>query len=144
LYTGALSDGYGVVSHSSTYKVHRISAHVYLGFNLNDETIQVNHKLICPNKNCWNPEHLYVGTQNENNADKQQTKNATVGPWGNAIYESIKTHCPHGHEYTPENTKIQANKGSRQCRECDKIRKRGGRKPRNLIYGKSYSNIKKS
>lgn len=27
-----------------------------------------------------------------------------------------KTHCPHGHEYTPENTKL--HRGGRWCREC--------------------------
>jgi hypothetical protein len=26
-------------------------------------------------------------------------------------------HCPHGHEYTPQNTKILAS-GSRACRAC--------------------------
>lgn len=30
-----------------------------------------------------------------------------------------KTHCPHGHEYTPENT-MQIS-GSRRCRECNRI-----------------------
>jgi hypothetical protein len=27
-----------------------------------------------------------------------------------------KTHCPHGHEYTPENTRVY--RGSRNCRKC--------------------------
>lgn len=33
-----------------------------------------------------------------------------------------KTHCPHGHEYTPENTKHQ--KTGRRCRTCDLARDR--------------------
>jgi len=37
-------------------------------------------------------------------------------------FQSSKTHCPHGHEYTPENTKlIKSTKPGafkRQCRKC--------------------------
>ncbi len=33
-----------------------------------------------------------------------------------------RTHCPHGHEYTPENISIQA--GNRICRECHRLRGR--------------------
>lgn len=33
----------------------------------------------------------------------------------------MKTHCKHGHEYTPENTYCQPSKpNSRRCRECAK------------------------
>ncbi|MFL1432774.1 MULTISPECIES: HNH endonuclease [unclassified Nocardiopsis] len=34
-----------------------------------------------------------------------------------------KTHCPAGHEYTPENTRIDG-RGHRACRECARLRKR--------------------
>ena len=34
-------------------------------------------------------------------------------------HNAAKTHCPHGHEYTEENTYIDP-KGSRRCRECAK------------------------
>jgi hypothetical protein len=36
---------------------------------------------------------------------------------------SNRTHCPAGHEYTPENTYLTA-RGSRQCRECGRGRAR--------------------
>ncbi|WP_217901369.1 MULTISPECIES: HNH endonuclease signature motif containing protein [unclassified Rhodococcus (in: high G+C Gram-positive bacteria)] len=32
-------------------------------------------------------------------------------------------HCPHGHEFTPENTALN-NRGSRYCRECNRIKKK--------------------
>lgn len=31
------------------------------------------------------------------------------------------THCPQGHEYTPENTYIVPGKRSRSCRECHRV-----------------------
>ncbi len=40
------------------------------------------------------------------------------------------THCPQGHEYTPENTKlsVRANGGTkRYCRECNRIRAKANR-----------------
>lgn len=39
-----------------------------------------------------------------------------AGGVGNAL----KTHCPAGHGYTPENTKVGRN-GGRWCRECHRI-----------------------
>ena len=30
------------------------------------------------------------------------------------------THCPKGHEYTPENTRLKKGTNSRMCRTCDK------------------------
>lgn len=50
--------------------IHRISACLYLGLNLTDVHIQVCHKLECPNKNCWNPEHLYLGDSKSNAMDE--------------------------------------------------------------------------
>lgn len=32
------------------------------------------------------------------------------------LRNGLKTHCPQGHEYTPENTKVA--KGRRYCRTC--------------------------
>lgn len=35
-----------------------------------------------------------------------------------------RTHCIHGHEFTPDNTYIYPTDGSRRCRECMRIRDR--------------------
>ncbi len=40
-----------------------------------------------------------------------------------ALINSEKTHCPHGHEYSPENTVVN-NKGSRECLVCSRRSKR--------------------
>ena len=39
---------------------------------------------------------------------------------GRAALNALKTHCPQGHEYTPDNTKVY--NGMRSCRQCYKER----------------------
>ena len=74
LWTGALNSvthGHGIIrlwKFSPKYYVHRLSAYLFLDYSLSDPSRQVNHH--CPNQNCWNPDHIYVGTQAENNEDK--------------------------------------------------------------------------
>jgi len=61
------------------------------------------------------------------------------GRRGDAHHNSKKTHCPHGHEYTPENTRM--DRGSRACKMCQRIGhhkkkvsyRRGPYKPRRSI-----------
>lgn len=53
-----------------------------------------------------------AGTQQDNMTDKQQKGRCGKPPtWGGP------THCPHGHERTPENT-ITTSRGYTQCRAC--------------------------
>ncbi|NMF29576.1 hypothetical protein [Cellulosimicrobium aquatile] len=42
-----------------------------------------------------------------------------------ADHQRAKTHCPHGHEYTPENTIVFPSDGRRRCRSC----RNPGRRP---------------
>lgn len=39
-------------------------------------------------------------------------------------HSSTTTHCIHGHEFTPENTYVAPGKGGRQCRTCNRQRRR--------------------
>jgi hypothetical protein len=54
---------------------------------------------------------------------------------GNNEYQSSKTHCPHGHEYTPENTKLikstKPGKFKRQCRQCKRGKEMAARVAKN-------------
>jgi hypothetical protein len=36
-------------------------------------------------------------------------------------YQSNRTHCPKGHEYSEENTRHRKDKPGRECRECGRI-----------------------
>jgi hypothetical protein len=76
--------------------------------------LNVLHK--CDNTRCVAPHHLFVGTQSENMKDCSQ-KNRLNSANAN------KTHCPKGHPYNEQNTRIATN-GSRQCRVCDRENKR--------------------
>lgn len=63
-------DGYVKIYYSAvSMRVNKLSAHLFLGLNLKDKTQQGNHKSECPNRNCWNPAHIYVGNQYENVRD---------------------------------------------------------------------------
>lgn len=63
----------------------------------------------CDNPPCYEPTHLFLGT----NADNMADRDAKRRQWNAA-----KTHCKHGHEFTPENTAIIGPRKQRRCREC--------------------------
>ena len=93
--------------------IHRVSAHLHWGFDLNSPTL-ILHKVACSHPNCWNPEHLYEGTHRDNAADMKLT-----GTYKNVIAEreSAKTHCPHGHPLDG-----MTNRGKRYCLTCNRLR----------------------
>ena len=62
-----VSSGYGQIEiRNIKLLVHRLSAHLHWGFNLNSP-MQILHK--CDVRNCWNPEHLFEGTAKDNTQD---------------------------------------------------------------------------
>jgi len=67
----------------------------------------IHHR--CRNKLCVNVDHLECLTHAEHNA-----LHVNAASWHER--QRSKTHCPAGHEYTPENTRIK--RGARCCREC--------------------------
>jgi hypothetical protein len=70
----------------------------------------------CDNPPCCRPSHLFAGTHSMNMQDAAaKGRIATIG-------RSLHTHCKHGHEYTPENTRWRMSHGSlyRLCRICAK------------------------
>ena len=65
---------------------------------------------LCDNPGCYRYDHLRIGTQAENCADRDQK--------GRNGHRN-KTHCPQGHPYDEENTRIDS-RGKRKCRACDR------------------------
>lgn len=108
LYTGnKRPNGYGYLTYQSrNHSVHRLSAYIWLDMSLSSRQ-QVNHKPICPNKHCFNPEHLYIGNQSQNLHDY-------YGPINQRT-------CPNGHKLSDSNIyvwKDYSGKVYRWCKLC--------------------------
>jgi hypothetical protein len=64
--------GYGRIKYNGKNEtVHRIIAHLFLGLDLSDPKQCACHKKECTSRACWNVEHIYVGTHDQNMQDKR-------------------------------------------------------------------------
>lgn len=105
---GKARGGYGCCRYNgkttSTHKVALLLSNVTIPYGY-----VIDH--LCRNPICCNPSHLEPVTVKENTI-RGNTFNS-------GSHQRVKTHCPKGHEYTRENTRID-KKGSRVCRACHK------------------------
>ncbi len=67
----AITAPYAPIPGKTNYLVHRVSAHVFLGFDLSSRLL-ICHR--CDNPSCFNPGHLFPGTQADNQADMRSKK----------------------------------------------------------------------
>lgn len=81
----------------------------------------------CRHRRCVNPDHTEPATR------KKNLLNSLVGSAGR---RAAQTRCIHGHEFTPENTKIAKN-GTRHCRACDRRIQRAMKRDRK-DYNREY------
>ncbi len=64
---GRSRQGYGTVKiDGKARKVHRVSACLFLGMPIDSELDALHH---CDNPPCFNPAHLYLGTDRDNHRD---------------------------------------------------------------------------
>ena len=109
LWTGARQkNGYGKFSYKGTTELaHRVA------FVLTHNRLPEELDHICNNRPCVSPSHLIETDHRENlmNAD------------GFAAANAEKQFCPYGHEYTPENTYTNGQRG-RKCSTCVRKRQR--------------------
>lgn len=105
--------GYGRTKYNGfTIRVHRLSAIIFLFLDINDKEQHALHKAECPNRHCWNPDHLYIGNNQDNVNDRIFLGHNKGGPG-----RPPQTHCKNGHELVEPN--IYRNKsGSKTCKNC--------------------------
>lgn len=104
-WTGYTNGGYGqLMVGGRTYRAHRLAWELEHGPI--PDGLLVCHT--CDNPSCCNVDHLFLGTDLDNNRDKERKRRG-----GN----SRKTHCPQGHPYDEANTHVTP-KGWRECKTC--------------------------
>lgn len=120
LWTAAIDrDGYAVLDTTVGHYAHRYSYTHFKGPI--PEGYQIDH--LCKTRGCVNPDHLEAVTLTEN-----------VNRSSNYIaLNRKKTHCPRGHEFTPENTYFNPKgKGfNRACINCRTYFYKGKAEPAN-------------
>lgn len=98
--------GYGVVS--SSLLAHRAAwadEHGPIA-----DGMQIHH--VCGVRLCVNTQHMQLLSA----AAHSRLHGPPAEFWTFVEINRAKTHCPSGHEYTPENTILK--RGSRHCRQC--------------------------
>lgn len=118
-WTGAKnSKGYGTLQvNTIKWLAHRYSYTISKGEI--PKGLLIMHS--CDNRKCVNPEHLSAGTQVDNMLDCTSK---------GRHHEQRRTHCPQGHEYTPENTMLKNQNRAksmgkyRACKECNRVYQR--------------------
>lgn len=104
----AVRGGYGTTGVDNTTRfVHRMAWEIANGPI--PDGLLCCHK--CDNPPCWNPDHIFLGTNADNAADRVAKGRQGVSA------NSTKTHCKQGHEFSEANT-YTAKNGGRHCRRC--------------------------
>lgn len=107
---GHFSEGYGaVVIDGKTRLTHRVAYEKVVGQI--PDGLGIDH--LCRNRGCCNPSHLEAVTTRVN----------VLRGVGVTAENARKTHCIHGHEFTPENTRVRPGRG-RECWTCHRERTR--------------------
>lgn len=111
LFTGCLNnDGYAkIVLNNRPVSAHRMMYEYKFGKIENG--LMVCHK--CDNRNCVNPDHLFLGTARDNRIDCVNKKRVR-------IFIGLKKRCKRGHLFSKSNTSFNSN-GDRLCLKCRKI-----------------------
>lgn len=110
-WEGALTEGYGKLTWKQVKGVTRTAHRWAYGVFVEEikKGMTIDH--MCERRSCIRPSHLQQLTAAENTA--LAAKSITT-------INRAKTHCKHGHEFTPENTEVKetATTRNRICLTC--------------------------
>lgn len=122
---GPLSwNGYGIFwYHGRRTRAHRFAYQLLVGPIPDDLPLDHVKARGCTSRACVNPAHLEPVTLAEN----------ILRGEGITAVNARKTHCIHGHPFSPENTRRERN--GRKCRTCDRERTRRSRASRQPQIG---------
>lgn len=118
-----------VMGNHSRDKTHCPRGHSYSGENLYVPPSGARHCRTCMLENkrqrraaiAADPERLAEQRRRDAVAAQESRTRKRGGKPANPNH--LKTHCPQGHEYTPENTYVNCE-GTRKCRACLRVRGR--------------------
>lgn len=101
--------GYGRLQiRKRTFQAHRL---VWATQHHDPKHLLIDH--LCRNRLCCNTDHHSLKTSLDNTHAE--------GSQAVAARNRAKTHCPSGHEYSPENTYVRPSDNGRICLTCRKI-----------------------
>jgi len=113
LWQGAkVHQGYGIMSYrNKAWRTHRLS--YYLHNNRHDPgSLLVCHR--CDTRECCNPEHLWLGTWQDNMRDAA----------AKAVWPAMQSDtCKHGHPLYGDNVLLMYGR-HRKCRMCHRVKAR--------------------
>lgn len=103
--------GYGLAGYRTwSTSIHRTMYKIIHGVTLTTQQF-VCHR--CDTPPCCNPDHLFLGNNDINTADRTAKRRH---------HELRVTHCPRGHAYDEKNTYIWKGNNSRHCKICARIK----------------------
>lgn len=118
--------GYGQYAHNGTMRrAHKVAYEVLVGPV--PAGLDLDH--LCRVRRCCNPGHVEPTTRSVNLL-------RGLGPRMAHERAVLVTHCPQGHEYTPENTHVSASDNGRDCRTCsrERMRRRRAHRDRESVH----------
>ena len=121
LWLGTIQRGYGHIHFAGKKRrAHRVSYELARG-PIPDGLV-LDH--LCCEKSCVNPDHLEATTD---------AVNIQRAPNHSSKQLAARTHCKHGHAFTPENTCVKSD-GARSCITCRRAQQKIGNTERMRKY----------
>ena len=103
------TNGYGQTGRN--FAVHRMAWAMAHGCPI-PRGMHVCHT--CDNPPCYNPDHLFLGTPQDNASDRK-----AKGRGRSRSHNADKMYCVRGHRYDAANARMRPT-GGRACRSCDR------------------------